>query len=210
MSGMEWASIITAIGTIILGYFSYNQYTKNKLTDAKIKQIEDNAIKEKLEQSRERERRRDNAVIVYGELWQALFSMGADRVYIIQPHPLGREEMLSIRFEVKRREMVSMVPEVQKLKISEVANFSSKMVKNLFMYITDIEKQVDDKYARAIISSLGCQQAVIKRLSDNSHDWVGSIFCEFTKPMKISEEDAREIMHKAATNIQYIIPEIDF
>lgn len=210
MSGMDWASIITAIGTIILGYFSYNQYTKNKLTDAKIKQIEDDAIQEKIAKNKLIEKRRDNSVIVYGELWQALFSLGADRVYIIQPHPLGREEMLSIRFEVKRREMVSMIPEVQGLKISEVANFASKMVKNLFMYITDIDKQVDDKYAKAIISSLGCQQAIIKRLSDNSHDWVGSVICEFTKPMEVSEEDARDIMHKAATNIQYIIPEIDF
>jgi hypothetical protein len=29
-------SIITALGTIILGWFTYNQYTKNKLTDVKI------------------------------------------------------------------------------------------------------------------------------------------------------------------------------
>ena len=33
---MDWANIITALGTIILGYFTYNQYTKNKITDYKL------------------------------------------------------------------------------------------------------------------------------------------------------------------------------
>ena len=51
--------------------------------------------------------------------------------------------------------------------------------------------------------------AIIKRLSDNRHDWVGSIFCEFTYPMEINQEDAQKILDKAAMTIQYIIPEID-
>jgi hypothetical protein len=46
-------------------------------------------------------------------------------------------------------------------------------------------------------------------LSDNSHDWVGSIFCEFTYPMEINQEDAQQILDKAAMTIQYIIPEIE-
>jgi hypothetical protein len=58
------------------------------------------------------------------------------------------------------------------------------------------------------LSSCGCEAAIIKRLSDNKHDWVGSIFCEFTDEMNISEEEAKEILHIAATNIQYILPEI--
>ena len=49
--------------------------------------------------------------------------------------------------------------------------------------------------------------AIIKRLNDNRHDWIGSIFCEFTRPLSVSEENAREIMHTAAMNIQYLLPE---
>ena len=75
------------------------------------------------------------------------------------------------------------------------------------MYITDIDEQVEDKYAKSILSSYGCQAAIIKRLNDNRHDWIGSIFCEFTHPLSASEEGAREIMHTAAMNIQYILPE---
>ena len=33
-------AIISALGTIIAAYFAYNQYTKNKLTDLKVAQLE--------------------------------------------------------------------------------------------------------------------------------------------------------------------------
>ena len=78
------------------------------------------------------------------------------------------------------------------------------------MYITDINKQISDEYAKALLSSYGTKNAIIKRLSDNRHDWVGSIFCEFTYPMEINQEDAqKKILDKAAMTIQYIIPEIE-
>lgn len=193
--------IITALGTIILGWFTYNQYTKNQMTDLEIEKL-------KNEDRVNNKRRSDNSTIVFGELWNVLYETGADRVYIVQPHPLGHEELLTIYFEVKRKGVEPMKPHMQKMKICEVAKFASDLVKNLFMYIVDIDKQVKDRYARSILSSYGCENAIIKRLSDSKHDWVGSIFCEFTAPMSISEEEANEILHKAATNIQYILPEI--
>lgn len=193
--------IITALGTVVLGWFTYNQYTKNKMTDAKIERM-------RTEEREKNERRADNSTLVFGELWNVLYETGASRVYIVQPHPLGHEEMLTIHFEVKRKGVEPMKPHIQHMKISEVAKFASDLVKNLFLYITDIDEQVNDRYARSILSSYGCEAAIIKRLSDNKHDWVGSIFCEFTNPMEVSEEDAKEILHRAATNIQYILPEI--
>lgn len=189
------------MGTIILGWFTYNQYTRNKMTDAKIERM-------KQEEKERNERRADNSTLVFGELWNVLYETGASRVYIVQPHPLGHEEMLTIHFEVKRKGVEPMRPHVQHMRIAEVAKFASDLVKNLFLYITDIDGQVKDRYARSILSSYGCQAAIIKRLSDNKHDWVGSIFCEFTSPIKVDEEDAKEILHNAATNIQYILPEI--
>ena len=197
---MDWAAIITAIGTIILGYFTYNQYTKNKKTDWELKKLQD-------EDNRKHHKRNDNIMLVYGELWNLLYELKADRVYIVQPHPLGHEEMITIYFEVKRRGVEPMRPHVNHLKISEVAKFASDLVKNLFLFITDIDTQVKDRYAQAILSSLGCQHAIIKRLNDNRHDWVGSIFCEFTDEMTLDEKHSRELLHDAATKIQYILPE---
>lgn len=198
---MDWANIINAIGVIIVAYFTYNQYTKNKVTDYKLE-------KWKSEDKVANKKRTDNSMIVYGELWDLLYELKADRVYIIQPFPLGHEETLTIYFEVKRRWVEAMRPHIQKMKISDVAKFSSDLAKNLFIYIKDIDAQVEDRYAQSILSSCGTKSAIIKRLSDNSHDWVGSIVCEFVNDMQISEEEAREKLHSKATTIQYILPEI--
>ena len=198
---MEWANIINAIGVIVVAYFTYNQYTKNKVTDYKLE-------KWKSEDKIQNKKRIDNGMIVYGELWDLLYELKADRVYIIQPFPLGHEETLSVYFEVKRRWAEPMRPHIQRLKISEVAKFSSELAKNLFMYITDIPSQVKDRYAQSIFSSCGTKQVIVKRLSDNTHDWVGSIVCEFIGDMEVSEQDARAMLHNKATNIQYILPEI--
>lgn len=193
-------AIISAIGVIIAAYFSYNQYAKNKLTDFKLEQMQrDNEVK--------RKRRSDNSALVHGELWQILHELRADRVYIVQPHPLGNESMVSVYFESKRKGVESMKPRIQNLKMCDVAKFCSDLTKNLFMFITDIDSQVTDRYAKSLLSSCGTEQVIIKRLSDNSHDWVGSIFCEFTHGATIGEEKARAILHEAALNIQYILPE---
>lgn len=184
----------------LAAWFAYNQYTKNKTTDLKIE-------KYKKEQEAKSKRRADNSSIVYSELHTILHELDADRVYIVQPHPLGNESLLSIYYEVKRKGVEPMKPHIQNLPIADVAKFSADLVKNLFLYVTNIDEQVSDKYAKAMLSSYGCEAAVIKRLNDNTHDWVGSIFCEFTRPMSVSEEEAREIMHRSAMNIQYLLPE---
>lgn len=194
-------TVISSIGAIVAGWFTYNQYTKNKLTDLKIEKF-------KKDEEEKSHRRADNSSIVFGELWTILHELNADRVYIVQPHPLGNESLLSIYYEVTRKGILPMKPHVQDLHISEVAKFSSDLVKNLFMYITDIDKEVNDKCAQSILSSYGCQAAIVKRLNDNRYDWIGSIFCEFTHPIDVPEEEAREIMHEAAKNIQYLLPEI--
>lgn len=204
---MDWAAIITAIGGVIgaIGgiyaiWTKYNQDTKNKETDYKLEKLkEDDKAKNK--------RRSDNAMLVFGELWNVLYELEASRVYIVQPHPLGNEEMITIYFEVKKKGVEPMRPHIQQMKISEVANFAASLVKNIFLYITDIDKQVKDRYAKALLASCGCKNAIVKRLSDNHHDWVGSIFVEFCHPMTVSEEEAHEVLHHAATNIQYILPE---
>lgn len=202
---MDWVGIIGAIlgtiSTIVCAWFAYNQSTKDKMTDLKIEQIKE-------EDLRRNKRRSDNAMLVYCAMWELLYAIKADRVYIVQPHPLGNEEMLTIYFEVKRRWAEPMRPHIQKMKIGEVAKFSGDLVKNLFMYITDIDSQVQDRYAQSIFSSCGTTGAIVKRLSDNRHDWVGSIICEFTDDIEVNKEEAQELLHRAATDIQYILPEI--
>lgn len=206
---MDIASIIESIGslfgvfaTVFTGWFAYNQYTKNKKTDFKLEQMR------KHEAERYR-KRNDNSILVYDALWHLLFDTKADRVYIVQPHPLGNEEMLTIHFEVKKRSAESMKPLIQDMKICEVAKFAGDLVKNLFLYITDINKQVSDRYAQSMFSACGTKHAIVKRLSDSHYDWVGSIFVEYHDEMPVSEEEARELLHNCATEIQYRLPRIE-
>ena len=201
----DLAQVITAIGGVI-GAFGgiyalwtkYNQEAKNKKTEYELEKLRN-------EDKKRNKKRSDNSILVFGELWDVMHDTEASRVYIVQPHPLGHEEMLTIAFEVKKKGVEPMKPHVQSLNISSVPKFAADMVKKPFMYITDIQKQMSDEYAKALLSSYGTKNAIAKRLSDNRHDWVGSIFCEFTYPMEINQEDAQKILDKAAMTIQYII-----
>ena len=196
---IDVANVISGIGAIVAAWFSYNQYTRNKMTDIKVEQF-------KKEEERRGYKRSENSAKVFGEIWRVLFETKADRVYIVQPHPLGHVSFLSIQFEVKRKGVEGMRGNIQNLPMSEVAAFSKQMVDEVFMYITNIDEQIDDRVAKSIMSSNGCESIIINRMN-NSNDWVGSIFCEYTTHMNISEEEARSILHEAAINIQYILPE---
>lgn len=201
---MNWVeylpAIISAIGTIVLGWFAYNQKTKDKMIEVKIEQL-------RARNEEKRNRRADNSAIVHGELWHALVELRADRVYIVQPHPLGNESMVSIYFESKRKGVESMKPKVQNLKMCECASFCADMAKNLYIYYDDIDEQVKDRYAKSLLSACGTSKVAIKRLSDNTHDWVGSIFCEFTHDVDVNKEEVRAVLHDVAMNVQYLLPE---
>lgn len=197
---IDLSNLINSLGVIIAAWFSYNQYTKNKVTDAKVELF-------KKQEAQRGYKRSENSAKIFGELWRILFELKADRVYIVQPHPLGHPMYLSIQFEVKRKGVMGMRESVQKLPMSDIAVFSKEMAETLYMYIDNIDEQVDDRVAKALLSSNGCVGAIIKRLN-SPNDWVGSIFCEFTSPMEVGEEEAREVLHEAATVIQYILPNI--
>jgi hypothetical protein len=92
--------------------------------------------------------------------------------------------------------------------MSEVGKFAATLADTQMMYIKDIDTEIEDRYAQSIFSACGTESVIVKKLSDNRHDWVGSIFCEFTDKIEISEDEAQELLHKAATDIQYILPEI--
>lgn len=197
---MEYiAAIIAAIGTIITAWFKYNQYRRDKMTDLKISQIKQDMSETSL-------RRVDNSAIVFGELWDILYTLDADRVYIIQPHPLGNEAYVSIYFEVKRKGIDGMKQYIHDISMSDIPKFCSDLNRNLYIHISDIETQMDDMYARSLFSSHGSSILGIYRMSDNQHDWVGSIVCELRKDSDISESFLRSKLHVISRNIQYILP----
>lgn len=203
MESVDWSAIVSAVTTAAVGiwtaWFTYNQKTKDKLTDLKIEQY-------KKEMKKRSFKRSEDTAKVLGALNKILLGANADRVYIVQPHPLGHIAFLSIQFEVKANGVQGMRYEVQKLEMSDVPKFCERMVDNLWMYLDNIDEQVQDPYAKALLSSNGTKVAAIKRMS-TARDWVGSIFCEFMETPTISEADLQRLMHEAAITIQYNLPE---
>ena len=203
IEGVDWSAIVSAVTTAAVGiwtaWFTYNQKTKDKLTDLKIEQY-------KKEMKKRSFKRSEDTAKVLGALNKILLGANADRVYIVQPHPLGHIAFLSIQFEVKANGVQGMRYEVQKLEMSDVPKFCERMVDNLWMYLDNIDEQVQDPYAKALLSSNGTKVAAIKHMS-TARDWVGSIFCEFIDTPSISEADLQKLMHEAAITIQYNLPE---
>lgn len=199
MENVDWGAVFGCISTIVCAWFVYNQKTKDKMTDLKIEQY-------RKEMKKKGFKRSEDTAKVLGALNKVLLGANADRVYIVQPHPLGHIAFLSIQFEVKANGVQGMRFEVQKLEMSDVAKFCDRMVNNLWLYFDDIDTQVQDPYAKALLSSNGTKVAAIKRMS-TARDWVGSIFCEFIDSPTISETDLQKLMHEAAITIQYNLPE---
>lgn len=193
------AAIITAVGTIILGWFTYNQHSKNKMTDAKIENMKDEAEKKN-------EIRNEKMAKIYGVLWRILYETKADRVYIAQPHPLTNALYLSVGLEVKRKGLAKNAIE-DTLSLSEVANFAAELSRREFMLYADVVGEVRDNRAKALFYCNGTESAVIRRLHNNQ-DWVGSLFVEFThKKTDLIPATLREMLAEAANEIQFDLPE---
>lgn len=201
------SATITAIGAVIVSVVTLvlNQY--NKMTQKQRDRMNDLKYESyKKEMERFEFKRSENTAKVFGELWRVLHTLGADRVYIVQPHPLGNSEFLSIYFEVKRNGISGMKENVQHFPMSEMAVFSKSLAEELYMCYTDIDSQVKDKIAKSLFLSNGCHSVAIKRLN-SARDWVGNIFCEFTDKMQMPETEIQKTLHEAAVNIQFILPE---
>lgn len=193
------AGIVTALGTILLGYFTYNQYAKNKKTDAKLEQMKKDA-------DTKSDVRNEKMAKIYGILWRILYETQADRVYIAQPHPLTNALYLSVGIEVKRKGLAKNAIE-DTLSLSEIANFASELSKREFLFYADVVKDVRDNRAKALFYCNGTESAVIRRLHNNE-DWVGSLFVEFVyKRNDLVPATLKDMLAEAANEIQYDIPE---
>ena len=198
MENIDVANIINAVGVIIIGVFSFLQYWFNKRADHNFK------VKEK-EIERMSYRRADNSASIYRELYNLLHDLHADRVYIVQPHPLGNEDSISVYYEVTRKGIVGMKEQIQGLNIKSLAVMTGDLANTLFWSIKNVDEQIKDK---SMFFNNGTECAYIKRLSDNRFDWNRSLFVEYTRPVEMNDEEVRKEMHTTAINIQYILPEI--
>lgn len=194
--------ILSGIASILALWFTYNQYTKNKITDYKIE-------KWKQEEHSNNVKQAGNIATIYGELWELLYFLKADRVYLIQPHPLYKEMYISATLEVKQYGVSSVRDSLCDIKIESVAKFVSDLANSEYKFIQGIEaSELDDKI-KSIMTSNGCHSVALRRLSDEKNNWIGTIVIgyihNFDNNMDI--ELIEKMSRSSALAIQYILPE---
>lgn len=200
---MDWqgiAAVITAISVIVLGWFQYNQQTKNKETDARLAQREK-------EDKEKRNADKRAASAIYRELWPLLSQFeGVLRVYVVQPHPLDRAKYISVVYEVVSEGMVSILPIVRKMPIGSIMDFVSELEGKEFIYW---QSQCDVKAgrARSIMHQLGTDKMVAVRMM-NDGVWQGNVVIDFDN-VEIDIEAVKAKLYDVRSNIKYILPEIE-
>lgn len=194
-------TIISAASAIIAAALAYNQYSKNKLTDLKIEEY-------KKEMEISFSRRADDIACIYSELYQLLHELKIDRVYIVQPHPLINNQYVTISMEVRRKGVSSMLNQVRRLPMGDIAHFVGQLAKESWIIVDDVDKDMEDKRAKAIMNLNGTTQIIIRKLVNSSNKWIASLCLENTEFQEsLKSPEALAEIKEVGNNIQFILPE---
>lgn len=200
---MDWTQVITSliaiISPIVCAFFAYNQKAK----DARVQR---DMEKWKKEEEQKAFMRNKYSGQVFGQIHNLLREAKADRVYIVQPHPLGHVAFLSCYFEAVNNGITEMQSSIQSIPMNKVPWLSSAMAQNVWLYYDDIDAQVSDDVAKSMFLANGTHTVGIKRM-DNTKDWVGSIFIEYIEKPEVDEMTMKKLAHDSAMVIRYILPE---
>lgn len=202
------SQIIIALFTLINGlwtaYLAYNQKTKDKLTDYRLEKLKEEDKKQQTVNA-------GNIATIFGELWELLYFLKADRVYIIQPHPLYRQMYISATLEVKNYGVSSAKNTLNNVKIESLPKFVSQLAKEDLIFIEDTETAKVENKVRSIMVGNGCKSIFIKKLVDENDNWVGSIVLGYLRSFNdygVDKKMVERMTRTSAMSIQYILPEL--
>lgn len=192
-------ALIGIISPLVTAFFAYNQNAKNA-------KVQRDMEKWKKEEEQKAFMRNKYSGQVFGQIHELLRTAKADRVYIVQPHPLGHIAFLSCYFEAVNNGITEMQSSIQSIPMSKVPMLSSSMAENLWLFYDNIDEQVQDDVAKSLFLANGTHAVGIKRM-DNTKDWVGSIFIEYIEEPELSEQEIKKLAHDSAMVIRHILPE---
>lgn len=200
---IDWGTVISAICVMITGLFgtwtAYNQTKKNA-------QVQKDIEKWKKEEEQKAVMQNKYSGQVFGQIHELLRTAKADRVYIVQPHPLGHVAFLSCYFEAVNNGITEMQSSIQSIPMNKVPVLSRDLAENLWLYYDNIDEQVSDDVAKSLFLANGTHAVGIKRM-DNTKDWVGSIFIEYIEEPELTEMEIKKLAHDSALVIRHILPE---
>jgi len=197
-------SLFAAVSTLIAAWFAYNKNNHEKRMDLKIEQVRQESKDKTAANSR-------NIAIIYGDLWQLLTKLGAERCYIIQPHPENKYLFLSVFLEVCKKGVSMMSEIIKDIPMSEVAVFSKELATVDYLYFDNVDSQICDLRIKSLMKIAGSTNIAIKQLLNIQKEWTGSLVVENTwnKPKDDkTQEIMKETMRSVAQTIQFILPPI--
>ena len=192
----------TLAATCTSGWFIYNQHTKDAMTDLRIEQM-------KQENKEKAEITERNVAVIYGDLWELLIRLNADRVYIIQPHPQTNYYYLSTFFEVSSKGVTKATEIIKNVPMSEVPIFSKEISTNNWIFYNNMDEQVKDERVKSIIKLAGAKQVAIQHLVNINGKWNGNLVASRLTNNPFDEKVLQREMKNTATMVQYILPSID-
>lgn len=200
---IDWGVVISAICVMITGLFgtwtAYNQTRKNA-------EVQKDIEKWKRDEEQKAVMQNKYSGQVFGQIHELLRTAKADRVYIVQPHPLGHIAFLSCYFEAVNNGITEMQSSIQSIPMNKVPVLSRDLAENLWLYYDNIDEQVQDDVAKSLFLANGTHTVGIKRM-DNTKDWVGSIFIEYIEEPELTEMEIKKLAHDSALVIRHILPE---
>ena len=194
-------SLFTLINGLFIAYLSYNQSSKDKMTDFKIEQMRQENESKTAENNR-------NIAIIYGEMFNLLHRLDADRCFILQPHPLLKSMYVSVAIEVTRNGVSNISDVVRNIPISDLSIFVKELATNRWIFIDDIESQVSDLRVKSILRIAGATTVCIKQLNNIREEWIGSLVIEYTTKRPL-DDNTQFLMRSTANTIQFILPPIN-
>ena len=161
---------------------------KEKENESRFNKIE---LENRIRLEKEKSKLRETFSRLYGYMWKLLLSVEADRVYIIQPHPLADKQFISVSLEVLNpdRDVRPQKDDFQFKKMSEWAGFISKLSDNDWVIYQE-GGEIRDLKSRLEFKRRGLSLMVLRRMVDEYGDWEATLCVEYT--------------HNIPTNLDYI------
>ena len=144
---------------------------------------------------------------IYNIISALLSTMRASRVYIIQPHPLDKNEFLSVVYEVTDMGIMPIKGQLVDFPAENMPVFVGEISQRDFLYYKNIS-MLKGKRSRAFFANVGAESLIIKHLSDDQNDWIGSLVVDFMNETTVAPDYAKNVLQDAADKIQFILPPV--
>lgn len=188
------AAIVTAIGVIIVAYFQYRTKIKEKEMDQSFAKYKDETDAKLIKVEANRKNIQDQYAAAYNEcygyLYDLMMDINADRIAVIQPHPVNCHQWISISMEVvyPGRDVGRYKKAFQYREMSDYHRIINRWTKEDFIDVASLAELCYDKNVYASAYQRGVKSMIYKRMLNGKDQWTGTLRIDFTHQTLTKEQ----------------------